>query len=621
MDEGKQDIYDVYTLCLVLWYKRVFSFVTDDLITAVLEMIERQRNGDVIDTSMIKSIVDSYVSLGLDETDPTKPTIEVYREFFGKPFLAATEVYYKVESEQFLAQNSISDYMKKAETRLHEEEGRVELYLHQSSTSSLLLTCDNALIKAHCQFMQDEFPNLLEQDRQADMARMYKLLKRVTNGLAPLREKFESHVRRAGSDAVEKICPDNVDEGVDPKEYVNALLSVHKVYNALVGTAFQGDAEFIKSLDNACREFVNRNVVCKASSSKSPELLAKYCDNLLKKNAKNADDLDVENTLQNIMIVFKYVEDKDVFQKFYSKQLARRLVNAASASDDAEASMLTKLKEACGFEYTNKLQRMFGDIATSKDLNTEYSTFKDNSEVTEPYDTEYLILGGAFWPLSQSVPKYSVPLSIQKNLERFSAFYHNKHGGRKLQWCWQLGKADIKTNYLSQKLTLSVSHFQLAILLAFNDAQTLSYEELRAITGIEDESYIDGALNILVKARVLLLEPANGAQAASYSLNTSFKSKKLKINLNLPIKSEQKVESEEAHKTIEEDRKLLTQSAIVRIMKARKVMKHTPLVQETIQQVKNRFTPRIPDIKKSIDSLIEKEYLERSGKDEYSYLA
>lgn len=44
------------------------------------------------------------------------------------------------------------------------------------------------------------------------------------------------------------------------------------------------------------------------------------------------------------MVVFKYVEDKDVFQKFYSKMLAKRLVYQTSASDDAEASMISKLK-------------------------------------------------------------------------------------------------------------------------------------------------------------------------------------------------------------------------------------------------------------------------------------
>lgn len=623
MDEGKHDIYDVYTLCLVLWRKIVFESTKDHLITAVLEMIERQRNGEVIETSLIKTIVDSYVNLGLDESDLTKTSITVYRDHFSKPFLEATERYYRAESEQYISEYSVSDYLKKAEARLHEEEGRVELYLHQSSTAPLMQTCDNALIKAHSELLQEEFLSLLENDRQPDMTRMYNLLRRIpgASGLEPLRLKFELHIRKTGLVAVEKICPES-DDNVDAKEYVDALLAVHTTYNALVTSAFQGDSEFVKSLDNACREFVNRNKVCKSSSSKSPELLAKYCDSLLKKNAKNTDDTDLELVLQNVMIVFKYVEDKDVFQKFYTKQLARRLVNSSSASDDAEASMLTKLKEACGFEYTNKLQRMFGDMATSKDLNDAYTISKQTSDVDEPFDSDYLILGGAFWPLSPTSSTYSIPAAIQKSFERFTNFYQGKHSGRKLQWCWHLGKADVKTSYLGQKFTFTVSLYQLAILMAFNESLTHTYEDLSAITNISEKAQLDGALNILIKAKVLLLEGGQlGEPGSKYAINTSFKGKKLKMNLNLPIKSEQKADSEDTHKTIEEDRKLLTQSAIVRIMKARKVLKHTLLVQETISQVKSRFSPKIPDIKKCIDMLIEKEYLERSEKDEYSYVA
>ncbi|KAG5459345.1 MAG: Cullin protein neddylation domain-containing protein [Olpidium bornovanus] len=80
-----------------------------------------------------------------------------------------------------------------------------------------------------------------------------------------------------------------------------------------------------------------------------------------------------------------------------------------------------------------------------------------------------------------------------------------------------------------------------------------------------------------------------------------YKSKKIRVNLNMPIKSEQKVEYEETHKT----------AAIVRIMKTRKVMKHVALMQEVISQLKSRFQPKIQEIKKCIDVLLEKEYLER----------
>jgi len=78
------------------------------------------------------------------------------------------------------------------------------------------------------------------------------------------------------------------------------------------------------------------------------------------------------------MTVFKYIEDKDVFQKFYSKMLAKRLIYASSASDDAEANMISRLKEACGTDYTSKLQKMFSDMTLCKDLNDGFKEHLNN---------------------------------------------------------------------------------------------------------------------------------------------------------------------------------------------------------------------------------------------------
>jgi cullin 1 len=97
----------------VRWKVDLFDDVEKHVMDGVLKLVEKQRNGETIETAMVKSIVDSFVSLGLDENDSTKPTLDVYRKFFEHPFLQATTVYYQVESKKFVAENSVVEYMKK----------------------------------------------------------------------------------------------------------------------------------------------------------------------------------------------------------------------------------------------------------------------------------------------------------------------------------------------------------------------------------------------------------------------------------------------------------------------------------------------------------------------------
>lgn len=573
MDEGKKNIYDIYTLHLVRWKEDMFMSTQDNVMKSVLRLVEKQRNGETIEQSQIKSVVDSFVSLGLDDSDTTKTTLDVYREFFEKPFLDSTAVYYKEESRRFLADNSVVDYMKKAEARLDEEKERVPLYLLDEIMSPLMRTCETVLIADHSQALREEFQLLLDQDRIDDLARMYKLLARIPQGLDPLRTRFENHVRKAGLSAVEKVATDDL----EPKVYVEALLEVHTQYQDLVNKAFAGESEFVRSLDNACREFVNRNKVCKSGSTKSPELLAKYTDQLLKKSgAKMSEEDDMEKQLSQIMTIFKYIEDKDVFQKFYSRMLAKRLVNTNSASDDAETSMIAKLKDACGFEYTNKLQRMFQDMQISKDLNSSFKEWVgetlDDEDKKTAVDATYHILGTGFWPLNPPTTPFAPPQVIVKTYERFNAFYGSKHSGRKLTWLWQLCKGEIRANYLKvpgskASPTFQVSTYQMAILLLFNDAETLTYEDIEQATKL-DKSTMDPSIAVFLKAKVLTISPEGSKPEAgtTFTLNHGFKTKKLKVNLNIGIKSEQKQEVEDTHKTIEEDRKLLMQVSLTQIL-------------------------------------------------------
>lgn len=61
-------------------------------------------------------------------------------------------------------------------------------------------------------------------------------------------------------------------------------------------------------------------------------------------------------------------QGKDVFEAFYKKDLAKRLLLGRSVSSDAEKAMITKLKAECGSQFTNKLEGMFNDMELSHDI-------------------------------------------------------------------------------------------------------------------------------------------------------------------------------------------------------------------------------------------------------------
>ena len=215
------------------------------------------------------------------------------------------------------------------------------------------------------------------------------------------------------------------------------------------------------------------------------------------------------------MVLFKYIEDKDVFQQFYTTKLSKRLIHGVSASDEAEASMISKLKEACGFEYTNKLQRMFTDMSLSKDPTDNFKERMQQNHDDMDINFSIMVLGTNFWPLNPPTHDFTIPAEIAPTYDRFQKYYQSKHSGRKLTWLWNYSKNELRTNYLNQKYMLMTSSYQMAVLMQYNKNDTLSLEELVAATAISKE-ILTQVLAVLVKAKILIND-----EAEQYDLNPS----------------------------------------------------------------------------------------------------
>ncbi|KAF9263079.1 Cullin repeat-containing protein [Marasmius fiardii PR-910] len=200
-DEGRKNVYPTYTLALVQWRNNLLIPVQRkhaNLTGAILLLIERERNGETIDQNLVKKAVDSLVPLGVDDSDISKVCLNAYTEHFENPFMEATESYYKKESESFLAQKSVSEYLKKVEERLKEEEDRVDRYLNPHTRTALISKCEHVLIREHAGPIRDGFQNLFDSNKDEDLQRMYTLLSRIPECLEPLRNRLEEYAQKDG---------------------------------------------------------------------------------------------------------------------------------------------------------------------------------------------------------------------------------------------------------------------------------------------------------------------------------------------------------------------------------------------------------------------------------------
>jgi len=207
-------------------------------------------------------------------------------------------------------------------------------------------------------------------------------------------------------------------------------------------------------------------------------------------------------------------------------------------------------------------------------------------------------------------------------VNNFKTFYESKYQGRKLTYLHHLSRADVDSRAVKGKIfKLAVSTYQMGLLLLFNQQGTteLSKRDLQDSSLLQEHPLKTSLLG-LVKTKVLDTESEevkDWTDATAFTVNAKLANKKMKINCNMPfmiddVKSGGGASSDVTKQEIEQDRTFKLRAAIVRIMKARKVLSHNELVAETSAQVNRWFSPRIASIKKVIEYLIDQEYIKRS---------
>ena len=310
------------------------------------------------------------------------------------------------------------------------------------------------------------FNNLVKENDTESLRTLYRLLSLVNQvdimhsaWSDYIKVRIHMNVTDRQTFGVEMVRHPERDE-----EMIPALLSFKAHLDSVLRNSFNSDETFSAYLRESFEWVINRR------RDKPAEYTAKYLDNILRKGDKGlaSGESSVEEEMDRVLVLFRFVHGKDVFEAFYKKDLAKRLLLAKSASADAERSMLTKLKNGtpfafpsmaaathhvfgrlligaeCGAQFTQKLEGMFKDIDVSQDF---MKSFKEQRHATQIERNLHVnVLSQSWWP---TYPEKNVilPESMVNALESFKEFWLKKQSGRKLMWRHALGHCILSADF------------------------------------------------------------------------------------------------------------------------------------------------------------------------------
>lgn len=602
---------------LTLFKTLVFDLIKKDVVRAMLDVVNLERQGEIIDRALLRHCVEIFESMGMGSLD-------VYSIDFEEDFIEASRLFYNSKAQEWLTTDSTPAYMIKAEESLRMESDRVKQYLNISTEVKLLRAVEYQLLeKYEKELLEKENSGciaLLENDKKQDLNRMFRLFSRVPEGLVPIAAMVKTHIEKMGNQIIEKrkaaLASGQTDTSCDPA-FIKELLHLHDKYKAVVNQEFSGHSLFQKALKEAFVEFINHDI----GKYSNAEMMSTFCDRILKTGGEKLNETQIEEYLEKIVQLFSYLTDKDLFSEIYRNQLAKRLLNQRSASDDAERLMIQKLKLRCGAQFTSKMEGMLNDLAIGVDHQTQFQAYLDESSNLEmPFDFTIQVLTTGHWP-TYKLFDLTLPVQFTKAIRVFQEYYDSKTSHRRLQWVHSLGNAVLRGYFDSKQYDLQVTTLQAVTLLLFNTRESASFQEIQQSLNVSEDvvkrimhSLSCGMFKVLIKA------PAGKTIATTDTF--TFAAKKFacpKRKFRIPMAS---LEASHNPKHVEEDRSIAIEAAIVRIMKARKTLPHQQLIAEVLSQLAF-FKPNLKVIKRRIEALIDREYLERDPEkpNAYRYLA
>jgi cullin-4 len=360
------------------------------------DFVTSDRNGGGSDRELAQRAIAMFNTLG------------VYTNVIEPQLLKESQTFAREWADTSVVSKDLATFVSDAAQLMETEIARCDtLGLEVKSTKrDLLALLEHHLVERQEAFLlnPDAVADLLDQNAVEDLERLYTLL---------ARKQLQEKIRTPFEEWIDLTGTDIVFDEKGQEDMVVRLLTMKQQLDNLWRHAFHRNSEIGHGLRKAFDIFINKTKKSSAThgtdNSKPGEMIAKYVDMLLRggskvippaliKGAKTTteeeeggdedgdEEKQIDSQLDQVLDLFRFVHGKAVFEAFYKKDLARRLLMGRSASADAERSMLARLETECGSSFTHNLIQMFKDIELAREEMSSYKEFLTSSDSSPKVD-------------------------------------------------------------------------------------------------------------------------------------------------------------------------------------------------------------------------------------------
>ena len=630
-----------------LYRQFFFDPVQTDIYTEVNKLIKEDRNCNIESRPKIKTILKILYDIDLANPKIVKENNKIswvsenkaeikndtaYQDKWFSYFTNETTKFAKDKGNADIHNMSAPEYIVSQLKYIDEENVRETEYINPKYHSKIneinarLLIGENA---EELSRMDTGIPYMFTTKRNEELKNTFQLFKLYPKSLEVITTAFIPYIRKRGEDINQ-----NKEVTKDPKKFIPQLISLKKEMDSLVAECFENHPQFQDKKNKAFSLFMVKDIYAKQ--------LSNYTDFCMRNGFKGKSQEEIENTLNDIIGLYKCLNSKLVFQLETNKKMSDRLIKNVSLSTNTAKLFISKLKQESGVTYVNKMTEMMNDLEKNK---KEIESYKSSSSKGSPNGIKFNIqvISQSAWDINnKSMEKIELLPFLKVCLDDFENFYLKKHSGQKLRWCLGLSKLDIQflklknknisISTLPQYLTLyylekqgALTILKVAELLGcqvstvLTDIHGLVFNPTYNPQGQAEKGVIVGSFNATTK---------DFKETDTISINKNFTVARQKFNtMPLAVKKTaaevRETELEEAQITKRYQDNIL-QATLTRIMKSRigQTTTHVWLINEASKQI-DLFKAQPQQIKENIEKLIEKNIMKRSDKNRtcYDYIA